>query len=49
MTEQDYAAAVAVIKARTAAYKVIPSIEDEIQEIVEMAKKRALNTYGIMR
>jgi len=42
MTEQDYAAAVAVIKARTAAYKMIPSIEDEIQEIVEMAKKRAL-------
>ena len=42
MTEEDYAAAVAVIKARTVACKVVPSIEDEIQDIVEMVKKRAL-------
>jgi len=42
MTEEDYAAAVAVIKARTVAYKVIPSVEDEIQEIAEMLKKREL-------
>ena len=42
MTEEDYAAAVAIIKARTVAYKVITSVEDEIQEIVEIVKKRAL-------
>jgi len=42
MTDEDYAAAVAIIKARTVAYKVIPSIEDVIQEIDEMVKRRAL-------